>query len=157
MELDHAAIRECLPVRHPMLLVDRVLAVEPGVSITAVKAVTGSEPCYQGLPEGLPAQRYAYPSSLILESFGQAAAVLWVQTARAGAAELAEVLMLAGFRRCRITGRVYPGDLLRHEIRIDQVVHGTAFSSGETWVGDRRVASMGSLVAVSRPRSSVTA
>ena len=156
MRLDHAAIRDCLPVRHPMLLVDRVVALEPGVSITAEKAVTGSEPCYRWLPDGLPPERYAYPSALVLESFGQAAAVLWVHTGRAGAAELAEVLMLAGFRRCRVEGRVFPGDVLRHEIRIDQVVHGNAFSSGATYVGKRRVASMGSLVAASRPRSSVT-
>jgi 3-hydroxyacyl-[acyl-carrier-protein] dehydratase len=154
MQLDHAAIRECLPVRHPMLLVDRVVALEPGVSITAEKAVTGSEPCYQRLPDGLPPDRYAYPSALVLESFGQAAALLWVHTARAGAGP-AEVLMLAGLRRCRVEGRVFPGDVLRHEIRIDQVVHGNAFSAGATYVGDRRVASVGSLVAVRRPRSSV--
>jgi len=153
--LEHPAILGLLPVHHPMVLVDRAEAVEPGVAIRAVKTVSGSEPCYRMLPGRLPAQRYAYPGSLILESFGQAAAVLWMQSARAPADGTDEVLMLAALRDCRIEGRAFPGDVLRHTIRLERIKHGNAFLSGETWVDDRRVAALGSLIAVQRPTTLV--
>jgi len=153
--IEHAHLRDLLPVRHPMVLVDRAEAVEPGVAIRAVKTVSGSEPCYQYPSDGLPPQRYAYPGSLVLESFGQAAAVLWVESARAGLAGTDDVLMLAALRDCRIDGRVFPGDVLSHTIGLEQTKQGTAFLSGETWVADRRIATMGSLIAVQRPAAAV--
>ena len=153
--LDHAAIIGLLPVRHPMVLVDRAEAVEPGRAIRAVKTVSGSEPCYGRLPEGLPPQRYAYPSSLVFESFGQAAAVLWVQSAGGRIDGADGVLMLAAMRDCHVESRAFPGDVLRHTIRLEQEKQGTAFLSGETWVDDRRIAVLGSLIAVQRPTAAV--
>ncbi|GGO79949.1 hypothetical protein [Wenjunlia tyrosinilytica] len=153
--IDHARIRELLPVRHPMLLVDRVVSVEPGRGISAVKAVTGSEPCYQEMPEGLPTARYAYPRSLAFESFGQSAALLWL--VGAGVEVPDGVLMLAAIRDCRFAGGVGPGEALRHVVRLEQLVSGNAFMSGEIWAGTRCVAVVGSLIAVNRPRSAVQA
>lgn len=54
MRLEHAELRALLPHRYPMLLLDRVEAVEPGVSLEAVKTVTGCEPCYRGSPRASP-------------------------------------------------------------------------------------------------------
>ena len=45
-----ADIRRVLPHRYPMLLVDAVTEFEPGVRLTARKAVTVNEPWYAGLP-----------------------------------------------------------------------------------------------------------
>jgi 3-hydroxyacyl-[acyl-carrier-protein] dehydratase len=134
-----------------MLLVDRVLASETGRSIRTVKAVTGTEPCYAGLPDDAPLDRYAYPRSLLIESFGQSAALLWFGTG-APAVTGEQVLLFAGARGFRFDGDAYPGDLLRHEVRIDSVVADTAFASGETWVGERRVATVAALMAARRPR-----
>ncbi|MEU3465605.1 hypothetical protein ABZ721_37420 [Streptomyces sp. NPDC006733] len=152
-EIDHVRIRELLPVRHPMLLVDRVDAVDPGRSITTAKAVTGSEPCYQALPEGLSAAQYAYPRSLAFESFGQSAALLWLASAGAGVPD--GVLMLAAIRGCRFAGGVQPGDTMRHVVRLEQLASGTAFLSGEIWAGTRCLAVVDSLIAVNRPQSAV--
>ncbi|MER7274944.1 beta-hydroxyacyl-ACP dehydratase [Dactylosporangium sp. NPDC000244] len=150
--LTHAELRALLPQRWPMLLLDRVDELEPGVRITAVKAVTGAEPCYQDLPDGLDADRYAYPFPLVLESFGQACAVLW----RASTADdPGGVLMFAAARDCVPRATVNPGDVLRHEARLEHVVPGTAFACGSTWVGDREVATFGSLVAVTRPAGQI--
>ena len=77
MIAEYGQIRAMLPQAAPMVLLDRVQVLEPGRSLRALKAVSGSEPCYQDVPAGLPERRYAYPRSLLLESFGQAAAVLW--------------------------------------------------------------------------------
>jgi 3-hydroxyacyl-[acyl-carrier-protein] dehydratase len=146
-----AHIRHVLPQRHPMLLVDRVLAREPGRSLRAVKAVSGSDPCYAGLPEGAPPERYAYPRSLLIESFGQSAALLWLDDGEPAAGE-GQVLLFAGARQYHFEDDAFPGDVLRHEVRLDSVVAGTAFASGETWVGGRRVAAVAALIAARRPR-----
>jgi 3-hydroxyacyl-[acyl-carrier-protein] dehydratase len=157
MSLGPADLRALLPHRHPMLLVDRVTAGELGVALAAEKAVGVGEPCYAGLRDDAPAAAWAYPASLLVESFGQAAAVLWQVTTGEPATAGGRVLMLAAARQVRIEGIVLPGDVLRHVVRIENVVGDNAFVAGETWVGERRVASMGSLVAVVRPRAAVLA
>ena len=149
---EHGELRHILPHGAPMVLLDRVELVEPGRSLRAVKTISGSEPCYLSLPAGLPRRRWAYPVSLLLESFGQAAAVLWASRAgRLGGADT--VLMFAAARDCAFPGQAYPGDLVRHEVTLEHTVADAAFASGSSWVGDRRIASYGSLVAVVRPAS----
>jgi 3-hydroxyacyl-[acyl-carrier-protein] dehydratase len=147
---DYGQIRQVLPHGAAMMLVDRIEWMEPGRALCAVKAVSGSEPCYEHLPPGLPRERYAYPVSLIIESFGQAAAVLWHSaadtTAPAGA-----VLAFAAARDCHFGGRAYPGDVLRHEVEFEHAISGAGFAHGEIWVGDRRIAEIGSVIAVMRP------
>jgi 3-hydroxyacyl-[acyl-carrier-protein] dehydratase len=151
--LDHAAIRALLPHGHPMVLVDRVVALEPGVSIVGLKAITGSEPCYRDLVTGAPRDLLAYPVSLMLESFGQTAAILWLVGLSSSPVRGDHVLMLVAIRDCTIEGRAYPGDVLRHVARIDQVIGDNVFVQGEILVRDRRVASIGSMMAVMRPRA----
>jgi 3-hydroxyacyl-[acyl-carrier-protein] dehydratase len=145
--LDHAALRAILPHRHPMLLLDRVTSLQPGRSITAEKSVSGSEPCYQH------ARSYAFPTSLLIESMGQAAAVLWLSGA--GGVPAGQVLMLTLIRDFHVAHAAFPGDVLRHEVWLDHVSDGSAIAAGETWVGARRIATAGSLLAVVRP-STVT-
>lgn len=48
MELDIKAILDTLPHRYPMLLVDRVLDIVPGKTITAIKNVSFNEPFFTG-------------------------------------------------------------------------------------------------------------
>jgi 3-hydroxyacyl-[acyl-carrier-protein] dehydratase len=152
--LDHHQIRAILPQRWPMLLLDRVLAAEPGVSMTAVKAVSATEPCYRDLPDDAPPPAWAYPLSLLIESFGQAAAVLWVLRHR----ELDDpgaLPLLAGIKGVRVSGRAYPGDVLRHEVRLEHAVDGAAFATGECSVAGRCIATFDSLLAVVRPGASL--
>lgn len=155
--LDFAAVRATLPHGHPMVLLDRVVALRPGYFIHAVKAVSGSEPCYAGLDRSTLGYGYAYPASLIVESFGQAAAILWLRShLRHGAARRDdEVLMLAAVRDCRFEGRAFPGDVLHHTARLEHRSNGAAFVSGETRVRRHRIASFGSLLAVVRPASAL--
>lgn len=151
--LDYQDIRRLLPQRYPMLLVDRVTRWQPTHSITAVKAITGAEPCYQHVSDGAPAGYYAYPVSLLLESLGQTAALLWL--ADAGPVGDGHVLMFAGARGYRITGQAYPGDLLEHSVTVTHAKADTVFAAGETWAGGRRIATVDTLIAVSRAKSTV--
>jgi 3-hydroxyacyl-[acyl-carrier-protein] dehydratase len=150
--LEHHHLRAILPQRYPMLLLDRVLCYEIGSSITAVKAVSGAEPCYRHVPDGLPRECYAYPVSLLIESFGQAAAVLWLLSDRRSERDAEQVPMLAAVRDVQIDGCALPGDTLHHRVRLDQTLDGAAIAVGETLVDGRRVAAIGSLLAVVRAR-----
>ncbi|MEU4266150.1 hypothetical protein ACYCCF_13610 [Streptomyces argenteolus] len=147
---DYTAILDRLPVRHPMLLVDRVDAFDPGREITTVKAVSGSEPCYRSMEDGLPLSRYMYPRALMLESFGQSSVLLWLSSGTTEGVQVA-----AAFRHCRFAGEVRPGAVLRHVARIDRLMSDNVFVSGETWDGDRCVMTVGALIGSSRPRAQV--
>ena len=147
---DHAAIRALLPQRYPLLLVDQVLALTPGESITTIKAITGTEPCYAGIPDGAEPSRYDYPKSLMIESLGQTAALLWLD-GREPVADDDTTLMFIGARDYHFSGTARPGDVLRHEVRLESVVADTAFAAGRTWVGDRPIATVTTLIATRRP------
>ena len=62
-------VRACLKQRFPLIMVDRVLEVESGKRIQAVKNVTGNEIQFLGhFPE-----RAVMPGTLIIEAIGQCA------------------------------------------------------------------------------------
>lgn len=147
---EQAAVRAVLPQRHPLLLVDRVLALDPGRSVVTAKAVSATEPCYAGLPDTASDRAHDYPVSLLVESLGQSAALLWFAGRGPDPAD-GRTLMFVGARDHRVEGVARPGDVVRHRVRLESVIADTAFATGESWVGDRRIASVGSLVATRRP------
>jgi 3-hydroxyacyl-[acyl-carrier-protein] dehydratase len=61
-----------LPHRHPYLLIDRVITIEPGKRVVAVKAVTYTEYCLAGHFPGDP----VYPGAFMIEAASQAAGLL---------------------------------------------------------------------------------
>jgi 3-hydroxymyristoyl/3-hydroxydecanoyl-(acyl carrier protein) dehydratase len=148
--LEHGQIQAMLPQRYPMLLLDRALHVTPGIAMTAVKAVSATDPCYRSVPAGAPPEAYAFPVSLLVESFGQAAAVVWLSR-HPELDATGSLPLLAVVRDFRIEGDVRPGDVIRHEVQMDHAVDGAGFGTGEIFVGDRRIATVGSLLAVVRP------
>ncbi|PKY10271.1 3-hydroxyacyl-[acyl-carrier-protein] dehydratase FabZ [Acidithiobacillus marinus] len=105
-ELNIQDIMKRLPHRYPFLLVDRVLAVEVGKSLHAVKNVTMNEPFFQGHFPAMPVM----PGVLIIESLAQAAALLaFVSEDKYG--ENAAVYF-AGIDKARFRKPVTPGDRL---------------------------------------------
>jgi 3-hydroxyacyl-[acyl-carrier-protein] dehydratase len=152
--LDHARISNILPHAHPMVLVDRIVSLDPGASIVGLKAISGSEPCYRHLPRDLPPARYAYPISLLIESFGQTAAILWLESVREQGVDPGRLLMLTVLRNLRIQGRAYPGEVLRHVVRL-HIVGDNALVEGESWVESRRITTVESIVAAVRPQSTI--
>lgn len=140
-------IKRRIPHRHPILLVDRVLDVAPGAELTAVKAVTVTEPCYRAVPDGAD---HAYPEPLLIESWAQAAVLLsvWDQPnpdVLAGKVELAGAINDVRFDR-----PVHPGDVLRHRVRMVKAIADTAILAGETTVEGAPVMSVGHFVVALR-------
>lgn len=78
INLDIHKILTLLPHRYPILLVDRVLEIEPHKSIKALKNVSINEPYFMGhFP-----QRPVMPGVLILEALAQTAALLTLPSSR---------------------------------------------------------------------------
>ena len=112
--LDIRRVMAALPHRYPMLLVDRVEALDPDKGIVAVKAVTINEPFFQG---HFPA-RPIMPGVLIVEALAQAAGVLAVEAlGLAGTGKLVYFMAIEG---AKFRQPVEPGVLLRLEVEFVQ-------------------------------------
>ena len=70
--MDIRQIMRCIPHRYPFLLLDRVLEIEAGRRIVAIKNVSFNEPFFQGHFPGVPIM----PGVLIIEAMAQAGGVL---------------------------------------------------------------------------------
>ncbi|MFF1903607.1 3-hydroxyacyl-ACP dehydratase FabZ family protein [Kitasatospora sp. NPDC058218] len=150
MPHDHARLRGVLPHRYPILLVDTVEEIEYHARIVTTKAITGSEPCYAGIAQTTDRRRYAYPRSLIIESFGQSGAVLWLESIRRDGRELDGSLIFAAARDVTFHRQAHPGDILRHVAHIDHVVGDNAFLHGRTLIDGEVAVDYGSVIAVVR-------
>ena len=113
--LDIQHILRLLPHRYPFLLVDRVLELEKGVRIKALKNVTINEPFFPG---HFPA-RPVMPGVLMLEALAQAAALLSFGSLD-GDPDENTVVYFAGIDNARFKRPVGPGDQLILEAAIDR-------------------------------------
>jgi len=103
-----------LPHRYPFLLVDRVVALEPGKSITALKNVTGNESFFQGhFPEVK-----IMPGVLIVEAVSQAGGILLYHSLPDPTKKL---VVLSKLQNVRFRKIVVPGDQIRLEAEIVKV------------------------------------
>ena len=112
--LDIQHILRKLPHRYPFLLVDRVVELEKGVRIKALKNVTYNEPFFNG---HFPA-RPVMPGVLMLEALAQASALLSFESMDAEREE-GMVVYFAGIDAARFKRPVGPGDQLMLETRMD--------------------------------------
>ena len=112
-------IMQYLPHRYPFLLIDRVLEMEVGKSITAIKNVSINEPFFPGHFPGTPVM----PGVLILEAMAQAAALLSFKTENFTPEEIG-IVYFAGIDGARFKKPVLPGDQLILKIEIVRRVRG---------------------------------
>jgi 3-hydroxyacyl-[acyl-carrier-protein] dehydratase len=129
--MDIHQVLKKLPHRYPFLLIDRVIELEKGVRIKALKNVTMNEPHFTG---HFPA-RPVMPGVLILEAMAQAAAILSFATE---GTELDDktVYYFAGIDGARFKRPVEPGDQLVLDVAIDRVKASIYKYSAKAYVGD---------------------
>ncbi|MEY4685252.1 MAG: 3-hydroxyacyl-ACP dehydratase FabZ [Pseudomonadota bacterium] len=108
--MDIQEIKEYLPHRYPFLLVDRVLEVEPGKRLLAIKNVTANEPFFLGHFPKVPIM----PGVLILEALAQATGLLAGRSME-GLVGKNRTYYLVGIDKARFKRPVVPGDQLRLE------------------------------------------
>ncbi len=129
--MDIHEILQYLPHRYPMLLVDRVLEVEPGKRILAIKNVSINEPFFNGHFPHHPVM----PGVLIVEALAQAAAILSFKTLDTKPDDKS-VYYFVGIDEARFKRPVSPGDQLVLEVSIERNVRGIWKFAGEARVGD---------------------
>jgi 3-hydroxyacyl-[acyl-carrier-protein] dehydratase len=106
LDYDISKVLELLPHRYPFLLIDRVVELEQGKSLSAIKNVSINEPFFQGHFPGQPVM----PGVLILEAMAQATGLL--AFAGMGDAHKTKLYVLVGIDKARFRGQVLPGDQL---------------------------------------------
>jgi len=110
--MDNIQVAAILPHRYPFLLVDRVVEVEVGKRLVAIKNVTVNEPFFAGHFPGRPIM----PGVLLCEAVVQAGGIL-ARLTTAGHDDSAHVsAMLTSLDRVRFRQQVTPGDQLRLEV-----------------------------------------
>ncbi len=109
---DIQAIMKFLPHRYPFILVDRIVALVRGETITALKNVTINEPFFQGHFPTYPIM----PGVLIVEAMAQAAGVLAIESLPAE--QQGRPVLFMGLDKVKFRKPVVPGDQLLLEIQI---------------------------------------
>jgi 3-hydroxyacyl-[acyl-carrier-protein] dehydratase len=103
-------IQRILPHRYPFLLIDRVVSLEVGKRLVAIKNVTINEPFFQGHFPG----RAIMPGVLIVEAAAQAGGILALLSTPENLGNPSVFLM--GLDKVRFRQPVLPGDQLRIEV-----------------------------------------
>jgi len=133
--MDIHEILEHLPHRYPFVLVDRVLSMELGKEITAVKNVSVNEPYFPGHFPYHPVM----PGVLIVEAMAQAAALLSFKTMGTKPTN-DSVYYFAGIDNVRFKKPVSPGDQIILHVKIDRILKGIWKYIAVAKVGDEIVA-----------------
>lgn len=129
-------IQNYLPHRYPFLLIDRVLDIQLGKSITAIKNVSVNEPQFTG---HFPAQPIM-PGVLIIEALAQATGILAFKS-EVGRPIDGQIYMLVGVDKVRFKRMVEPGDQLRLEVSVNTVKRGIWKFDCKALVDDKVVTS----------------
>jgi 3-hydroxyacyl-[acyl-carrier-protein] dehydratase len=119
MEMNIQDVKNYLPHRYPFLLIDRVLELEIGKSLVALKNVTFNEPQFTGhFPE-----QPIMPGVMIVEALAQATGILAFKS-EVGKPIEGQIYMLVGIDKVRFKRMVEPGDQLRLEVEVMTVKRG---------------------------------
>jgi 3-hydroxyacyl-[acyl-carrier-protein] dehydratase len=132
--LDIDGIKKILPHRHPMLLIDRVIDLEPGKRAVAIKNVTINDWFIQGHFPGKPVM----PGTLIVEAMAQTAILIYHSAFEDKLKQTPDYYL--GSIKASFSHPVLPGDQLRLEAQTVKLLATGAFVSVKAFVKDTKVA-----------------
>ncbi|MEI6737490.1 MAG: 3-hydroxyacyl-ACP dehydratase FabZ [Pseudomonadota bacterium] len=112
--MNQEEVKKIIPHRDPFLFIDEMIALEPGVSGTAIKNVTGEEYFFQGHFPGNPVM----PGVLIVEACAQVGAVVALSLPQFKG----KTPLFAGIDEVKFKRMVKPGDQLVLECVIKRVI-----------------------------------
>ena len=110
MEMSRKDIENIIPHRDPFLLLDKIVKIDYGKRIKAIKYVKKDEPYFKGHFPGIPIM----PGVLIIETIAQAGAVLMLMRPE----NKGKLVLFAGINRARFKRIVKPGDELTIELEL---------------------------------------
>jgi len=137
--LDIEKIQGLLPHRYPFLLVDRVLKLEKGKSIVAIKNVTINEPFFQGHFPGLKVM----PGVLVVEAMAQAGGILLYNSIPNPDEKL---VFLSKIDNLKFRKPVVPGDQIRLEVELIKLKSRVGYVKARAIV-DQEVVTEGDIMA----------
>ncbi len=129
--MDIHEILKYLPHRHPFLLIDKVLHINEGESLIALKNVTINEAYFAGHFPNRPVM----PGVLILEALAQAAGVLAYKSTNTSPQD-GTLYLFAGIDNARFRRIVEPGDSLRLEVKVMRARQDIWKLAGAAYVGE---------------------
>jgi 3-hydroxyacyl-[acyl-carrier-protein] dehydratase len=128
LPLEAADIMRIIPHRYPFLLIDRVVELEPGKRVVAVKNVTANESQFTGhFPE-----RPIMPGVLMVEALAQAGAVAVLSLPE----YRGKLALFAGIDECRFRRTVLPGDQLILTVELEKLRGAFGRAKAVARVGD---------------------
>ena len=136
MVMNFEDIKKVLLHRFPFLMVDRVIEIEKGKRIVAIKNVTGNEIHFLGhFPEVA-----IMPGVLIIEAMAQTGALLLMCSTDSPISYDEIRPYLVGVDKVRITSPVVPGDQMRIEVESIKLISYAGIVQAEVKVSDKLVA-----------------
>ena len=126
-------ILKIMPHRYPFLLIDKIIGLNPGKIVKAVKNITISEPFYDGHFPDDPIM----PGVLILEAMAQAGGFLLLNSIEEPNKKL---VYFTAVDNARFKKAVIPGDQLILEVKLIKFKLGTCKISGKAFVDNKLVA-----------------
>jgi 3-hydroxyacyl-[acyl-carrier-protein] dehydratase len=111
--LSNVEIQQILPHRFPFLLVDKMVALEPGKSGVGIKSVTFNEWYFPGHVPGYPVM----PGVLMVEALAQVAGIVALSLPE----HHGKMGFFAGIDKIRFKRQVKPGDTLRLEVTLTRM------------------------------------
>lgn len=129
--MDIHEILKYLPHRYPFLLIDRVIKIEVGKSLTALKNVSINEEFFNGHFPGRPVM----PGVLMLEALAQAGGILAYKSTNTDPND-GGLFYFAGVDNARFRRVVEPGDQLRLEVNVLKTKTDFWKLEGFAYVGD---------------------
>lgn len=133
MFLDTNQIQKIIPHRHPFLLIDAIVELEPSKKIIGIKNVTFNEPFFKGHFPGIPVM----PGVLIVEALAQAAAVMVLREIPDREKKL---VYFSGIDRARFRQPVVPGDQLKLVVEVLRLKSRLGKLRGKAFVREKLVA-----------------
>jgi 3-hydroxyacyl-[acyl-carrier-protein] dehydratase len=131
--MDINEIQNIIPHRYPMLLVDRVVEIEPLKRLVAIKNITMNEQVFQGHFPGAP----VFPGVMIIEAMAQAGAILLFREIPNREEKL---LYFTGIDEAKFRRPIVPGDQVRLEVTVLKYKMGYAKLHAEAFVDGQLVA-----------------
>jgi len=131
MTMTFEEVKERLKQRFPMIMVDRVLELDPGKRIKTIKNVTENEIQFLGHF----ADFAIMPGTLMIEAIGQSASILFSYTTGKGMNQK-EFMALAAVNDMKFLVPVLPGDTITMEVQVLKMTAEAALVEGYARVGD---------------------
>lgn len=129
MELNLEQIKKIIPHREPFLLIDKVLELEPGKRVLAVKKLSNEEPWFRGHFPSYAVQ----PGVLTIEMLAQAGAVCVLSMEQ----NAGKIALFGGIEKARFKRPILPGDEVFLAVETERFKGPIGFANAKALVGEQ--------------------